>query len=107
MTKHTHGPWMFVEGYRMSGKYAGSWGVVPVDLDLGVTGPAFALLPPGGRDDTRRANARLIAAAPELLEALKEMVWCNEAYAQDFGPDERVSIAFARAEAAIAKATGK
>lgn len=49
------------------------------------------------------ANARLIAAAPDLLEALQvlDALWCeNESGGLDF------SLAIDRARAAIAKATG-
>lgn len=49
------------------------------------------------------ANARLIAAAPDLLEALVALI--PDAEANDFGgPDTGARIAAARA--AIAKATG-
>ena len=53
-------------------------------------------------DNTQKtnANARLIAAAPELLEALQAFV----KYADDVNDD---SPEFDRASAAIAKATGQ
>jgi hypothetical protein len=57
--------------------------------------------------EERRANARLIAAAPELLEALKSVIAWAEAY-EATGPrakDQEERCAFARA--AIAKAEGK
>ncbi len=69
--KHTPGPWV-VERIRL-GKYAGSFGVYPAALEAGTmraTGPAFAILLGGGRDDVREANARLIGAAPETVETL-------------------------------------
>lgn len=50
------------------------------------------------------ANARLIAAAPELLEALREMVAMCATFDED--PD-RQTAAFEAAEKAIAKATGE
>ena len=50
-----------------------------------------------------RENARLIAAAPDLLEELRNMVECWEE-----GDDYRPSnAAMAKAKAAIAKAEGK
>ena len=59
----------------------------------------------------REANARLIAAAPELLEALREMVAGDaeaieeaEALGVPF-PDDMLNT-YRRAVAAIAKATG-
>ena len=56
-----------------------------------------------GRRDTSEveANARLIAAAPDLLEALKEMVNLVELMCPFDGPQQR------KARAAIAKATGE
>ena len=62
--------------------------------------------------DMFKANARLIAAAPELLEALQEMVAGDaEAIeeAQALGvpfPEEMLST-FKKARAAIARATGE
>jgi hypothetical protein len=52
-------------------------------------------------DDTAEANARLISAAPDLLEALEE-------YVRDFGDNEDYDSQrmAAKARAAIAKATG-
>ena len=50
-------------------------------------------------DEQVRANARLIAAAPELLEALYDVMQC-------FVGDDENKVA-QRARAAIAKATGE
>jgi hypothetical protein len=47
------------------------------------------------------ANARLIAAAPDLLEALKDMVDLVELLCPFDGPQQR------KARAAIARATGE
>lgn len=64
--KHTPGPWMVDEAYpfvvyaRVKGKE-----VYLADCDI-----AYSPLPPKEPD----ANARLIAAAPELLEALKALL---------------------------------
>jgi len=46
----------------------------------------------------RKANARLIAAAPELLEALQFVMTAS---------GEQLGTAFEQAQAAIAKATGE
>ena len=51
----------------------------------------------------QEANARLIAAAPEMLEALELMVHEFEKYAT--APIDRLAIS--KAKAAIVKATGK
>ena len=57
----------------------------------------------GGIDrEQRLANARLIAAAPDLLEALRKMV-----SAQHAGPiTDEMLAAWKQGKAAIAKATG-
>jgi hypothetical protein len=54
--------------------------------------------------DPKHANARLIAAAPELLEALQEIVRKFDA-----APDEvkNVPLGIMKARAAITKATGE
>jgi len=54
-----------------------------------------------------KANARLIAAAPDLLEALEFMLSVfNETY-PDVADDEEDREAWAKARAAIRKATGE
>lgn len=58
-------------------------------------------------DEVRIANARLIAAAPELLAALQNLVPRFEracAYAEN--DPETIALSVADARAAIAKATG-
>lgn len=62
-----------------------------------------------GASDERRestANARLIAAAPELLQALKDALYCLETVAKNEGFDIEVGVV-PQARAAIAKATGR
>ena len=61
-------------------------------------------------DDQALANARLIAAAPELLEALQELVaeWDARHAAEDHRSGYTLDTAgIAMARAAIAKATGE
>jgi hypothetical protein len=53
------------------------------------------------------ANARLIAAAPELLEACQRLLDDFKLAIADLGFDEDEECAIAWAEEAIAKATGK
>lgn len=61
----------------------------------------------GGYGPQQEANARLIAAAPDLLEALvlleAEMVASGNAHANDFGWKPAIE----KTRAAIAKATGE
>ena len=91
--KHTPGPW--TQGWSQNG-------VDCVWLD-GKTEPAIGM---GDDDDWidcgTEANARLIAAAPELLEAL-------QAFTDVYGVDDvkRWMTVRDNARAAIAKATGK
>ena len=96
-TKHTPGPWKAV-------------------------GLTVCQVPPGGREiifgahntrsgdkDERQANARLIAAAPELLEALREFVSLMPS-AEGLGghaPIGAFQIVADLARAAIAKAEGR
>lgn len=62
---HTPGPWRLKRGQRHS----------PEECDITIAGDVFLLADISGPNyEHCEANARLIAAAPELLEALKEMV---------------------------------
>ncbi len=60
-------------------------------------------------DDTDRADARLIAAAPELYEALKALVAIDDAKIADETSREwaRLNPLFDAARAAIAKSEGR
>lgn len=80
---HTQGPWENVGGY-----------VEALDLD---TPLSICTIADCGTET--EANARLIAAAPDLLEALQEAV--NKGYMWDHDPD-----LWSKASAAIAKAKG-
>jgi hypothetical protein len=62
------------------------------DPRAGDAGPSFA-------------NARLIAAAPELLAALRQMVSLYDGVRDAIGPS--VALKLAQADAAIAKAEGR
>lgn len=88
--KHTPGPWEVLDGTRV--------GVTLPSLTEGCGYDSHCIALTYGHDQRidARANARLIAAAPELLEALRNYVdGCS------------LSIdALAVARAAIAKATG-
>lgn len=59
-------------------------------------------------DDENAANARLIVAAPDMLEALKDCVAVIEAMIAIHGPDPAGAsvIAMNKGDSAIAKATG-
>lgn len=96
MSKHTPGPWKV--GAASSAVYEPS-----------NDARAIALMPTANwAIETREANARLIAAAPELLAALREAVPYMEAeLARAFpphNPASPLSLALKGARAAIAKA---
>lgn len=70
-TKHTPGPWKV---YRAeNGKIIGIGVDRPGDEDhaAGITDPGFGLW---GGEDEKAANARLIAAAPDLYAALEGLL---------------------------------
>lgn len=90
MDKHTPGPWSAApEGNERE------WGV-----DAGKWGIAICADAPG--KGSAEANARLIAAAPELLESCMRLIGSLGVMIGD--PDNDGDIVFARA--AIAKAQG-
>jgi hypothetical protein len=98
--KHTPGPWKAVRN-------ASFWEVVtPLPgqtLDqANEYSPSLAYVW-GEGEEQAEANARLIAAAPELLEALKEIV----GFWDSIVPGECVNDMHVKARAAIAKATGE
>jgi hypothetical protein len=86
MSKHTPGPWTFdneIEFICTDTSPYGEWAVAKVNI---VRAEA-------------KANARLIAAAPDLLETVKRL----REMCADFGAKTACDIA----EAAIFKATGE
>ena len=124
--KHTPGPWTFVkwanEDMREAAERAGL-PMIPMLTTQGqrvIMGPgnppehiAFVTCQADFKRGTghraeceiRDANAALIAAAPELLEALRD---CVEAFQmRSFGGDEGQVRACINARTAIAKAEGR
>ena len=86
MSNHTKGPWETHVGYDATG--------YPGYFVHGFSGDEK-------RDDAiHAANARLIAAAPDLLEALKLIMTCYPAAIASLPGDgmERVHAAIAKAE---------
>lgn len=98
--KHTPGPWTTNPRAILSRVFA----------DGGLRGGDDIASVHGAND---KANARLIAAAPELLEAVKAMQKACDEWAAEFTQKKRamdwgvVNDAYLKASAAIAKATGK
>ncbi|GAA0531332.1 hypothetical protein [Pigmentiphaga daeguensis] len=89
--KHTPGPWELRDEFGMQGLVYAQGLEYPVASTTGYY----------NRAGQTEHNARLIAAAPELLEALRDVV-----RAEMFLPDHpQRQAAYATARAAIAKAT--
>ena len=106
MSKHTPGPWSFNTSPNC-------WSVLQVGSSgrwIVAGGTAWAI---PGRQSEAEANARLIAAAPDLLEALEDL----REWALDHGEVvfagggmhavDPMNSCLRRASAAIAKATGE
>ena len=86
-TKHTPGPWLTAATNRIGYIYI-------QDSDgVAITDPS----------PLKIADARLIAAAPELLAALRHLL--EDAVALNMGESDRSGV-LVEARAAIAKATG-
>jgi len=99
ITKHTPGPWETVfEGHRLS-VWSEGYGFVHShevpQVNIGAT-------------QTANANARLISAAPELLQALRDLQKeLRDAIKLDVKKHYSLMVADACASKAIAKAEGK
>ena len=91
-TKHTPGPWMFDATLKGDGSFGGSY---IVSNNAKRTWPLAEVY--------REDNARLIAAAPDLLEALKALVADLKPYMGQGRMDDKIRNAIA----AIAKSTGE
>ena len=92
-TAHTPGPW-HVE------HHIGDWFLITPRNHIIAETASTSVAPTYSQQS---ANARLIAAAPELLEALEDALNTIKALDEDY--DERGS--YRRGEAAIAKAKGE
>lgn len=92
----TPGPWVLDEFDNVVHGNVDGWGRKD---SVRVSGVAL----PGRVTEEYAANTRLVSAAPDLLEALQEML--NKAYKQNWNdqyPDE-----VSKAQAAISKALGE
>lgn len=96
-TKHTPGPWVFGKTTRQDQrlilggpgrKYVASVTVQQIPRPMGIAD-----------ESEREANARLITAAPEMLEALEELLSLpNKQRPQQVWEEARVAVAKARGE---------
>ena len=92
-SKHTPGPWKTIHTQTRTLEWN-------IGTDLGAPIPAMIVEGLNNRDGNAEANARLIAAAPELLKACKA-IWDSGAY----GSNQFKAIGLI--QQAIAKAEGK
>ena len=103
MSKYTPGPWNFAHRRRYDGMYDTE--IFDSEGNTVATAAWYALpkTHEGMTSTNRMENARLIAAAPDLLEALKSF-----AGVENFaGWHPKYESAIEKARAAIAKATGE
>jgi len=100
MSKHTPGPWQLnhLDKTQVCDSDSKSRGCSPI-----------AFVAPIGPLDERRANARLIAAAPDLLDALLNMrgLFDTPIYRRKLADDELYIESIKQLRAAIAAATTK
>lgn len=94
MSKHTSGPWAFWSGYNAYDKIEAQ--VTAEDGDI-VIASYNHLIAEG------EANASLMAAAPDLLEALELLI--GKAYKQNF--NDAYPEILEKCESAMAKARGE
>jgi len=94
---HTPGPWEQSEDQKstINAVFQGVW----IKQGHMTLADVFTDIPEG------KANARLIAAAPELLEALKAMEGYMDVFTEHYGRTGRGCDLLTQARAAIAKAT--
>lgn len=103
MSDHTPGPWMFDKD-NVGVNRASGYGILNSEGTIGVTVHLkhLGFVTPDELIENAEANARLIAAAPELLVALEDMVK-NDYASKQPGHFQRTE----KARAAIAKAKGE
>ena len=117
MSAHTPGPWSWQQGFRVEGNAVGR-------QFEGIDGPGDEYVLEYADCGSHEvwvdnpADARLIAAAPELLEALRELLAFVDGSIDDLDAMEQQrnpefsfsfsdALSLTQARAAIAKATGE
>jgi hypothetical protein len=105
--KHTPGPWAVSPVFiSQPAEPALHFGEYQIELSLMNPEPARRGINLTLPREIAEANARLIAAAPELLEALEHMVSVSN-WATTIQSEEQYDAMIANAEAAIRKAKGE
>lgn len=108
MSAHTPGPWRvgrISDGYSTAWVMAGGKQLV-ADVIRAADAPSFQFCVGPADEGEASANARLIAAAPSLLEACRRLLTFNEELCTDVGISRHYPSA-EMAREAIAKATGE
>ena len=100
MSKHTQGPWAAIFGHDFIT-------IVAADNKPPVVCRIKNEVTPQELTGEDRANARLIAAAPDLLEALEKVMEWIKNWDPEFSFDPDWVFDAEKACAAIAKATGE
>lgn len=104
MSKCTPGPWKF--GKELSA-HSGEW---LISYDAGDRGQGIAIAETRAATGSELANARLISAAPELLQELEGIIAFTDGFAMyhtDSPAGHGLRAWINGARAAIAKATGE
>ncbi len=92
MSKHTQGPWKY--GIELSSR-SKEW---LISFDAGYRGRGIGIAETKAGSGQEEANARLISAAPELLDALEEAVCALEVCGKDYRATEIARSAIAKAK---------
>ena len=90
----------YQEAVQFASDLVARWNEFEVRADVCVCGPDYRRLPHEGEGKQQEANARLIAAAPDLYEACQAVM----EYDSGGGPFEEWINIIAKVRAAIAKA---
>ena len=103
----TPGPWTYQMTISSSGPVP-QVQTVPVGPDGGRYSTLICTLSrTGEKSGTREANARLIAAAPEMAEALRELLEDEWRMSPDWGPQSEREPILAKARALLARINGE
>jgi len=107
--KYTQGPWEFRQTRIDDSAFISDIHAPHQDNPSeNGTDPAVATTWYRSIDGQAEANARLISAAPELFEAIKEVVWSLESYAEDWNTTQPtdVTVCLPQLKVAMEKAEG-
>ena len=106
IAKHTPGPWVILKGYDGTVEVSASRPYRIDNISAGTPLICNVYQHPEFDGFSSQANANLIAATPELLEALKEVTEILDEVL-GFGTEPSHGNIAAKARAVIAKATGR